>query len=329
MSKDIIKSASPFRTNLIGLYMAIMAIFLAYVVFALFPERITGDNGVIVWHTNVKFLTFKFVIQPETRLLLLVMAMGAFGSYVHAGTSFVSYVGNRSFKESWTWWYLLRPFIGMALAVIFYFVIRGGLFSAGAAASDISPYGFAAVAGLVGMFSKQATDKLEEVFNNLFQVSQETGDHQRADKLDVNSPVVEKMIPLATMTALKPTTAEEQTILSDILGICGPGITRVPVLDDTNKLQYLIHRSMLDEFISGWHGEEPATLKDLAGDPSFRTLIYDAVAFVSKTATVGEAKAAMESTPKCQDVIITANGQRDEPAIGWLTNIDIGRLASV
>ena len=46
--------------------------------------------------------------------------MGALGSYIHAGTFFVSYVGNRNFVASWTWWYVLRPFIGLALAVIFF-----------------------------------------------------------------------------------------------------------------------------------------------------------------------------------------------------------------
>jgi len=179
------------------------------------------------------------------------------------------------------------------------------------------------------MFSKQAADKLEEVFANLFQVSRQAGDHQRADKLSVNDPVKNKMIPLAKMTAFKLMAAEEQIKLLDILAICGPGITRVPVLGDTDTLRYLIHRSMLNEFIAGWKDPSPPTLKDLADDAAFRTLIYDAIAFVSRSATVGDAKAAMDSTAKCQDVIVTESGKRDEPVIGWLTNIDIGRLASI
>ena len=41
------------------------------------------------------------------------------------------------------------------------------------------------------MFSKQATDKLEEVFSNLFNVGQTGGDSQRGDKLGINRPVEE------------------------------------------------------------------------------------------------------------------------------------------
>lgn len=322
-----IRTASRFRTNLIGLYMTAMAILLAYIVYALFPERVSNTDGQVVWRTTITFFNFSGDIQPETRLLLLVMAMGALGSYIHAGTSFVSYVGNRSFVESWTWWYVLRPFIGLALAIIFYFVIRGGLLSAGAVASDISPFGFAAVAGLVGMFSKQATDKLEEVFGNLFQVSKEGGDSQRGDKLGTNRPVEEKMIPLSRMTAYKLTAPDDQTMLSDIFAICGPGITRIPVLDDAGILRYLIHRSLLTEFMAGHKGQP--TLADLVQDIALRSLIFDAIAFVALSATVGDAKAAMDTITKCQDVIITPNGMRDEPVVGWLTNVDLGRLTRV
>jgi hypothetical protein len=46
--------------------------------------------------------------------------------------------------------------------------VRGGLLAAQASADAVNPYGVAALAGLVGMFSKQATDKLREVFDTLF-----------------------------------------------------------------------------------------------------------------------------------------------------------------
>ena len=107
-------------------------------------------------------------MDDDIRLLLIVILAAAVGSYIHAATSFATYVGNQSFVASWTWWYLLRPFIGMALALVFYFVIPGGLLSVQSDAADFNPYGTAAVAGLVGIFSKQATDKLEEVLTNLF-----------------------------------------------------------------------------------------------------------------------------------------------------------------
>ena len=61
-------------------------------------------------------------------------------------------------------------------------MIRGGFLTTNVGATDINPYGIAALAGLVGMFSKQATDKLSEVFTTLFRSGE--GDDKRADPLD-------------------------------------------------------------------------------------------------------------------------------------------------
>lgn len=131
----------------------------------------------------------KFQPTLEVRLLLLVLLAGAIGSYIHASSSFVDYLGNRTLISSWVWWYLLRPFIGMMLALLFYFVFRGGFITAGVnaggegAASYINPFGIAALGGLVGMFSKIATDKLNEVFLTLFAPKAGQGDAKRGDKL--------------------------------------------------------------------------------------------------------------------------------------------------
>lgn len=119
----------------------------------------------------------------ELELLLIVMVSGAVGSFVHAATSFASYVGNRKLGSSWLWWYVLRPFIGAGLAVIFYFVVRGGFLQAGSSAADaLNLYGLAALGGLSGMFSKQATDKLREVFDNVFKVARDDRENKLKDE---------------------------------------------------------------------------------------------------------------------------------------------------
>lgn len=119
----------------------------------------------------------------DERLLLLVIVAGVLGAFVHGATSLADYIGNDHFNRSWTWFYLLRPVIGMALALVFYFVIRGGFLSTTGGAQDINPYGIAALSGLVGMFSKQATDKLSEVFGTLFRSAPGEGDGKRKDPL--------------------------------------------------------------------------------------------------------------------------------------------------
>lgn len=135
----------------------------------------------------------------EERLILLVIVAGALGSYVHAATSYVDYRGNQQFYPSWMLWYLLRPMVGICLAMVVYFAVRGGLLllvvngSEATEARNINPFGVAAVAGLTGMFSKQAADKLAEVFTTLFRSQ---ADQNRKDSLTPTpSPEVKKVEP--------------------------------------------------------------------------------------------------------------------------------------
>jgi hypothetical protein len=72
-------------------------------------------------------------------------------------------------------------------------VIHGGLLSGGDTSEDISPFGIAAVSGMVGMFSKQVTDKLSELFDNLFKTDTV---EKRADKLTTHPmPKIESITP--------------------------------------------------------------------------------------------------------------------------------------
>ncbi len=146
----------------------------------------------------------------STALLLLAMIMGAIGGYVHAATSFVSYIGNRQFKASWGWWYALRTTIGGALALMIYVAFRAGLLTTSGSGADaqIDPYGVAAVSGLAGLFSKQATDKLEEIFNTAFRTAHEAGDATRGDKLKPGAPLITRLDP----EVLLPNTAGRLTI---------------------------------------------------------------------------------------------------------------------
>jgi lipid-A-disaccharide synthase-like uncharacterized protein len=120
----------------------------------------------------------------DASLLRTVLITGALGSFVYSARSFVDFVGNRKFRRSWIPWYLMYPMIGSALALVFYLAVRGGLLTTAAKGSDINIYGMAAIAGLSGMFSKQATNKLNELFTAMFRT--ETHDNALRDKLDMN-----------------------------------------------------------------------------------------------------------------------------------------------
>jgi hypothetical protein len=87
---------------------------------------------------------------------------------MHSLRSLYWYTGNRKMIWSWVAFYVLLPLTGGILATIFYFVVRGGFFSSTASFENTSPFGFAALSALVGLFSPQATLKLKEIAETIF-----------------------------------------------------------------------------------------------------------------------------------------------------------------
>jgi hypothetical protein len=155
----------------VAAYVVAMFFVTLYFLIALWPPAASAGPGAPP--AAIHFPWGDAALGSDVRLILLAAIAGALGAYVHLATSFADYAGNESLTVNWVWWYVLRPFIGMALAEIVYLALRGGLLSAGTASDGaINPYGVAAVAALTGLFSKQATDKLREVFETLFRTQQ-------------------------------------------------------------------------------------------------------------------------------------------------------------
>lgn len=154
-----------------GWYHLVLALLIIYVLVKVWPPAIPPSGEL----RSVQFLWgfLKFNVSSEAQMMLVVILTGALGSYVHAATSFVNFTGTRSIVASWRWWYVLRPFIGSALALGFFFVVRAGFFAPSAGAANFNFVGFAAMAFLVGMFTRQATAKLAELFDTLFKVRSE------------------------------------------------------------------------------------------------------------------------------------------------------------
>jgi hypothetical protein len=134
---------------------------LFYLLSVLWPVDKGVESAIVILH-------WRFGLSAEVRLIWLVVVTSALGSYIHTVTSFTLYAGNRSLFASWLAWYVLRPAISAALALIFYFALRAGLFSGATADQTINPFGIAAISGMVGMFSKQATEKLGKIFDTIF-----------------------------------------------------------------------------------------------------------------------------------------------------------------
>ena len=113
--------------------------------------------------SKVTILGWEFELWDEQRLLLLVILGGALGALVHCLRSVYWYIGYRNLVKSWMPMYFMMPFAGAALSLVFYLVVRGGFFSPQSSFQQTSPFGFAAFAALVGLFSTQAVLKLKDV----------------------------------------------------------------------------------------------------------------------------------------------------------------------
>ncbi len=124
----------------------------------------------------------KYSVEEEV-LITLAIIVGAFGALLHAIVSIGVFAGNRSFEDEWSIWYFFRPIVGGLLALIVYFIVRAGFI--GGIQGNSGIYTVLAISGLAGMFSKQALEKLSELFDVIFQSKKSEG---YRGKLVANNP---------------------------------------------------------------------------------------------------------------------------------------------
>ena len=156
-----VENLCPAATWALSAAYLIAAAFLLYTLSVVWPAEAENAKGVSIFFWTVP-------LSNDVRLIWLVVISSALGSYIHTVTSFTLYAGQQTLSPHWLSWYILRPAISAALAVIFYFTLRAGLFSGSSADQTINPFGIAAISGMVGMFAKQATEKLSKIFDTIF-----------------------------------------------------------------------------------------------------------------------------------------------------------------
>jgi len=153
-----------------------------------------------------------------------------------------------------------------------------------------------------------------------------------ADQKLQQIPVKEKMRPLKSMTIWPLKRGEEAAcVLSKLLD--GSKYDRVPMLDDQNRLVYLVYLATINHFISqlamgkatvAGKGPLDVTLQDMfAADPQIKVMAEKSFGFVAQTASLSDAQREIERVSKdcaCNDVFVTATGKPDEAILGWVTD---------
>jgi hypothetical protein len=164
------KVVTPMRAYVLFLVNMILSVFALYVVGSIWPN--TGSSS-WAYNESVSLFFQQFTMSGDVTVLWIVIMMGALGALVYTTTALVTRVANKKFDSSWTLWYLVHPLLGSSLAVIFYFALRGGLLNLSSSTTvALNVYGVAAISGLVGLCSKEATYKLKEMFNTIFEAKE-------------------------------------------------------------------------------------------------------------------------------------------------------------
>lgn len=175
-------------------------------------------------------------------------------------------------------------------------------------------------------FSKQNFESASQSVERMVTLTVE----QRLGQLSVEK---EMLLPSRIILHLIPAGKAPKDIpLTDIRSKLGGKITRLPIVDSNGVVIYIVHQSGLFKFLAeqALAGKaaniQNLTLQDLVDDAELKNWVSN-IAYVSALASVAEAKKQMEQQAGCQDLIVTKSGSKSEPMLGWMTNVDIGRLS--
>jgi hypothetical protein len=147
-------------------------------------------------------------------------------------------------------------------------------------------------------------------------------------------PVTSRMVPMADLFYKRIGEIELQTFrLKDLIQeLTTHRRNRVPVLTASGAPLYIIHRSMIEQFIARnvWQpmsGKEVGdlTLADLLAEPDMKSTFESTYAVIKRDSTLAQAKLAMLAKEGCSDVFVTNGGTPQEAVLGLLTNVEIAR----
>jgi|SRR5262245_50544287 len=169
-------------------------------------------------------------------------------------------------------------------------------------------------------------------------VSQRLSSTRAAEKMMRADAIIKAVVPAGQQ--IQNLAAKDVAKLFETVGGNGQKITRLLIVDSTGVCAGILHRSVWTEMLLAGSKQQPPfneatdNLTTLLGLPypskvgaTFKDFITRTIAHVAETATLADAKAAMEAKPHCQDAIVTATGKDSEPMLGWISNVDIARFS--
>jgi hypothetical protein len=153
-----------------------------------------------------------------------------------------------------------------------------------------------------------------------------------ADETAVADAMIDRKQFIETITL---GAARSINIKKTLLGMFGPQVTRIPVVNDNGAIAYVIHEIAVHKFLTKIALDHPtdltlgnATLHDLLTDADLSPTLKRYVV-VSSSCTLSDAKRMMAAEPSCQDVFVTQTGRPGEEILGWVTDTRLAEYARV
>jgi hypothetical protein len=107
-------------------------------------------------------------ISADGFLFIMMFCAGMLGAVIRAVYSYFKHIGLQDFSFLWTWFYILVPFMGGALSLVIYLVIRGGFYGASFGKGVVlNLFSFAALGALTGLFTDNAMEKLKQIASTI------------------------------------------------------------------------------------------------------------------------------------------------------------------
>lgn len=142
-------------------------------------------------------------------------------------------------------------------------------------------------------------------------------------------PVVDAMISMTDPNAIKfilDRPEDKINLKTDILDLLSKsGKNRLPFIDTNGIVKYIIHRSIIDKYISeyalsGAIKPIDLTLKDLLCIDQYKQ-ISSSFGTVGRDAKLNAVKNLIDGNLGCSDVFVTEDGTKSCKAFGWVTNV--------
>ncbi|WP_347140877.1 hypothetical protein [Paracoccus sp. SSK6] len=106
-------------------------------------------------------------LTDEARMFLVAALAGALGGALQMARSYAGHLGGGNWDGRWLAWYGLRIPAGIGLALLFYMALRAGFYNNANGTAAVNPFGVAVLSALAGLFSREALEKLDELFDTL------------------------------------------------------------------------------------------------------------------------------------------------------------------